>query len=283
MMKFNIDKLHSVQLEILKEFSAICDKENFVFYPFYGSLIGTVRHDGFIPWDDDIDVIVRLKDYNKLIQNADRIVREPYFLQTTDTDKQYNAVFAKLRKSDTTLIIKQLCNRDINHGVSIDIYPAIKVADDKKARKKQQFFTKIYFLTHINARAQNRGKVLGVLTGAFARFVPNAFKKKLEKLSFDIITAYEDTNSKEFYVLSGNSKFIYHTYNCSIFNESESHKFENIMLKIPKDYDMILRKDYGDYKKMPPKQERGVKLDTFLLFDPDTPYLNYKGKFYCVD
>ncbi len=283
MMKFNIEKLHSVQLEILKEFSRICNQENIVFYPFYGSLIGTVRHNGFIPWDDDIDVIVRFKDYHALIQNADRIFKEPYFLQTTDTDKQYNAVFAKLRKSDTTLITKQLCNRDINHGVSIDIYPAIKVADDKKARKKQQFFTKIYFLTHINAMAKNHGKVIEILTGAFARFVPNGIKKKLEQLSFDIITSYEGTDSKKFYVLSGDSKFIYHTYDCSIFKESEPHRFEDIILKIPKDYDVILRKDYGAYKKLPPKQEQGVKLDTFLIFDPDTPYLNYKGKFYCVD
>lgn len=278
---FNIQKLHAVQLEILKEFSRVCEQEEILWFPFFGSLIGTVRHDGFIPWDDDIDLIVRYKDYEKLMNSADKLFKYPFFFQTTKNDPQYKAVFAKLRKSDTTLITENLSSCDINHGVSIDIYPAINASDNPNERKKQEFFTRLYYLTHIDSSAKNHGMAIKIVTRLFSTLCPQILKKKLENIAFKNVNICENENTKEFYVLSGAIGYIDHTYSNLIFRDYFKHRFEDLEVRIPRNYDEALRRDYGDYMELPPEDERGVKLESFLKFDPTKSYLEYKGIYYC--
>ncbi len=115
-------KLWAVLLDLLLQFDSVCKKHGLRYFLNSGSLLGAIRHKGFIPWDDDIDVEMPRDDYEKLMTLSDEY-KYPYFLQTPFTDKNSAYSFAKLRNSNTTMASKHFAFQDMNHGVLIDIFP----------------------------------------------------------------------------------------------------------------------------------------------------------------
>ena len=130
------EKLFLVLKENLRVFDEVCKKNNLTYYVMYGTLIGAVRHKGFIPWDDDVDVCMPRKDYNRLMELGNTIFDEPYFLQNPLTDKGYQKTFMRLRNSNTTEIPIKDVAFDRNHGVFLDIFPFDVVPDNKKERDR---------------------------------------------------------------------------------------------------------------------------------------------------
>ena len=122
-MNNDLNELKRIELEMLKTFIKICKKHNFMYFLVGGTCLGSVRHGGFIPWDDDIDVGMPRSDYNKFIKIASEELPGNMFLQTFFTDEQYPCAFAKIRNNDTTFIEKGLRKSNINHGIYIDIFP----------------------------------------------------------------------------------------------------------------------------------------------------------------
>ena len=118
-----LDKLHRVQVEILRDFDAVCEKHQLHYFAVYGTAIGAVRHGGFIPWDDDIDVLMPREDYNRLIDVFREGKLKGYHLQCIETDPGYWNFFAKLRKNGTTFITKEERYVKSHQGVFIDIFP----------------------------------------------------------------------------------------------------------------------------------------------------------------
>ena len=117
-----MNDLQKCQLNILKDFIKVCEKNNLRYYLVSGTCLGAVRHQGFIPWDDDIDVGMPREDYNKLI-TLQKDFNERYFIQTYKTDKKYLYNFAKIRDSETTYIENNFMTTQINHGVWLDVFP----------------------------------------------------------------------------------------------------------------------------------------------------------------
>ena len=117
-----MNELQKCQLEILKEFIRICKDNNLQYYLVGGTCLGAVRHKGFIPWDDDIDVAMPRDDYDKFITLQDQM-KKPYFIQTYKSDKNYIYNFAKVRDSSTTFVENFFACSQMNHGVWIDVFP----------------------------------------------------------------------------------------------------------------------------------------------------------------
>ena len=119
-------KVWAVELDLLAEFDRVCKKYNISYSLDSGSLLGAIRHKGFIPWDDDIDIIITRPNYNKLLDIVlkNNEFKEPYFFQCAYTDKNYIRGHAQLRNSDTTGILKSEVNCDcvFNQGIFIDIF-----------------------------------------------------------------------------------------------------------------------------------------------------------------
>ena len=114
-----LKKLKNEELEILDYFVEICKKNNLRYYIMYGTLLGAVRHHGFIPWDDDVDVCMTPSDYQKFIKifkNDDK-----FFLQTIESDKYFHTLFAKIRKNNTCMVEKENGYMKINKGINIDM------------------------------------------------------------------------------------------------------------------------------------------------------------------
>ena len=118
-----LNVLKEKELELLRLFLEVCARLELTYYVLGGTLLGAVRHQGFIPWDDDIDVGMPRKDYTVFLQQAQQHLPEDIFLQTCFTDPAFPANYAKLRNSSTTFMESAFKNRNINHGICIDIFP----------------------------------------------------------------------------------------------------------------------------------------------------------------
>lgn len=130
-MKENKDRLgldidlrliQEIELDILLEFDRICKKHGLKYQLYSGTLIGAVRHEGFIPWDDDIDVAMPRADYDKFIELKDELA-DDYFFQSYETDPQYINRFGKIRKNGTVFMEKLVQELDMHHGIYIDVFP----------------------------------------------------------------------------------------------------------------------------------------------------------------
>jgi lipopolysaccharide cholinephosphotransferase len=119
----NMKKVWFVQLDLLKEFDRICKKYNLTWYPIFGTLLGVIRHHGYIPWDDDVDVAMPRKDWDKFVNICDNELKHPYFLQTTLNEEQCYMMLVSLRNSDTTGNRKTCMSKRQNNGIAIDIMP----------------------------------------------------------------------------------------------------------------------------------------------------------------
>lgn len=133
-------KIWAVELDLLNEFSRVCQENNIQYFADGGTLLGAIRHKGFIPWDDDIDVMMFRDQYQKLCKIAKKAFRHPYFFQTEYTDPGSLRGHAQLRNSLTTGILKSEMYRkwNFNQGIFLDIFPIDSIPNDDKLFIKMQ-------------------------------------------------------------------------------------------------------------------------------------------------
>ena len=104
----SLNKLHKTEVEILKRIVCICEKNNFEYYMVGGTLLGAVRHKGFIPWDDDLDIAMPREDYNSFLNIAQSELGNDFFLQSCFSDRNYGRIFCKVRKNGTLFLEKNI-------------------------------------------------------------------------------------------------------------------------------------------------------------------------------
>ena len=129
-------EIWQVQLDLFEQFAKVCDRHDIDYTLDGGSLLGAIRHKGYVPWDDDIDVALMRDQYEKFLKYAKMELKPPYFIQNERTEPEYYRQYTQLRRSDTTAIIKVDLQYNYNCGISIDIFPLDKVPDNLTKRKK---------------------------------------------------------------------------------------------------------------------------------------------------
>lgn len=277
-----LKKTWAVEIDLLDQLIKVCKKYDLKLFVFAGTLLGAVRHKGFIPWDDDLDVIMTRQDFTKLQEVAMKEFKYPYFLQSSSSDKQYLIGYGRLRNSLTTAHILDYRSKNYNEGIYIDVYVADGcVNDDKllnKQLKKLDYLQRIANLYRKNNDAPSRTKRW--LKSVFIFFCSHSIFKlfRMEKVDdyyFKELTKYTETSDW--------LSTITHTF--SIVRRSEFRQiefdniiylpFESIMVPVPKGYDEMLKRMYGNYMEYPPEEDRGEWHNNMIYFDPDTPYKEY--------
>lgn len=274
--------LHAVELDILVELDRICKKNNLRYYMAFGTLLGAVRHKGFIPWDDDIDICMPYNDYVELVEACKKDLSEEFFLQTEVTDPESKLSYFKLRKNNTTLIVDYLADRDINHGINIDIYPLYNVPDEEQRRRIQLINTAVYLLFQAGQVPANHGLFMKIICGFLLGIIRGNLRNALKNKCHRAMSKYEDTQTKRKSLLFGNMSYCLKTYDATIFEKTVLLDFEGKKFCAPVGYDAYLTSFYGEYMKLPPKSDQGVKLNHIIKIDIDHPYSYYKGVLYCI-
>ena len=248
-----ISKVKKIELEMLLEFDSICKKNNLSYFLFAGTLLGAVRHKGFIPWDDDIDVCMPRNDYQTFMRIGQKELSSKLFLQNHNTDKGYTLPFAKIRNVDTTFIEYNAQRKHFNQGVFIDIFPMDGYPSDQKRRKKytfkQRMLKNVCYRSYLGNSLFSKLKSIPIyiVTGfkSAKRYI-NKYEKFVSKLEYgktDLIMIFDGIACDK-------------AYSYSSFNDKCKIEFEGYKLVSPKDYDRYLKEEFGDYMKLPPKENR---------------------------
>ena len=125
--KENLRELQQVQAKMLEDIVDICEKESITYFLMYGTLLGAVRHQGFIPWDDDVDITMPIEDYRRFLRLGQEKLGDEYFLQTSMTDPNFNFGFTRIRKNNTTFLRTEDRSYHIHHGIWVDVFPLVPV------------------------------------------------------------------------------------------------------------------------------------------------------------
>lgn len=252
--------IQKIELDSLDVLSKVCEKLNIKFFLYGGSLLGAVKYGGFVPWDDDLDVALVRKDYEKLIKEGPALLPEGYELQEPRLNKKTPYPYIKLRKTNTTMVEYMYRNIKINHGVYFDIYPIDNLPDDDEELLSNQ--NQLLKLIHILQRRQTaslfypvnglRGcikKALVFVKFVLMRTIPHQY---LVKKMNAVMTKYNGTETKR----QGNLFFPGPVnYFDGIYPPIEVD-FEGRKMLIPRGYKINLQNRYGDITKDPPKEKR---------------------------
>lgn len=271
-----IRKVWAVELDLLVQLDKMCKKHGLSYVAGAGTLLGAVRHKGFIPWDDDIDIYMLRPDYDKLMSLTSEF-KYPYFLQNTYTEKNLFRTHAQLRNSETTGYIKSDENRDINKGLFIDIFPLDGISDSGFKDRIQAFWNNVLvkLLRQYNYSCDlNKGKGFQLFKARlFKVFYLFVDKKFIFKLYEKNLKKYSVKGTK----LWGNRTLV---FDCP--KSRRPYKdwvnlmmvpFEFIKIPISKSYDSMLRQQYKDYMKIP--EQKGCNFHGGLTVSTDIPYYKY--------
>lgn len=278
----NTDAIRNIELDLLKQLQSVCEKYNLQYFGFYGTMIGAVRHSGFVPWDDDIDIVLFREDYNKLLEVAGKEFQEPYFLQTMFSDsKCFYGGYSKLRNSYTTAIdIKQwYCN--CNKGISIDIFPLDYCYKEFKynecLRKRIRFcqgiiLTKLYDISELSDIANITYWKKLIKIGK--KFTLNDLYNK-----FNILCTSCPEESEVAVLAKMNWQEPFTTYSKTYFENTVRMNFESLSIAIPRGYKECLNRGGIDYEKYPPEELRTPK-HSGCFYDTEVPYNEYEKRFF---
>lgn len=258
----DLKRLRNVEHEILDLIVSICVKYNLKYSLAYGTLIGAVRHMGFIPWDDDIDIQMPRDDYERFLQIWDELQPEGYILVNHRLNPDFTQNFSKIRKDHTIFLqTEKELNLNYHKGIFVDIFPVDRVAPKGVLRTTQYGMAAIHLLyTRGHASTPQGGSLL-------ERALLSLPKKYYPNLSLRTENFLRKWNARHnllnvCFCTIGSAK-IY--YPADMFDSLIEMKFENKEYKCFKNYDQILRADYGDYMKLPPIDERVYKHTTLML------------------
>lgn len=269
-----MNDLQKVELDLLKCFIDVCKKLDLDYFLVCGSALGAVRHGGFIPWDDDMDVGMYREDYNKFMELAPALLPEGIFLQNYRTDRNFPHYFAKLRNSNTTYIEKAFAHLDMNHGIFIDIFPLdgfpTKPSEIRKTRSlAKNYNRKISTAFQLSPDAPFKSKVLYIglrMLGIHKNLgrVNARFERMKTKHSAQYLDMIKDMGTKH------RSEAIPKSY----FGKGTNVLFEGISVRVPVNCDGYLTSLYGDWRTLPPlEKQKGHHY--YEICDTEKPYTHY--------
>ena len=269
-----IDRIQDVEHEILQQIAAICERHGLCYFAIGGTALGAVRHKGFIPWDDDIDIGMPRKDYEEFLRIAAAELPENYYIQHYSTEPKSPFYFTKVRKKNTLFVEYFLKDSSIRQGIFVDIFPFDNVPEGEWRKNLHfRFCRTVYQLylcksltTVFSSRFQQKDNRKGMVRKVIHFFLLPVPKKWLFRLLDRSVQMYNDRPSTEI------SHIVRRRLRVKL---SDLHPvcmlpFDEYEIPVPKNYDAYLRAQFGSYEELPPENKRYGHLPYRVEFE-------YKG------
>ena len=249
MKPITFNELRKIQCGVLQEVADFCEKSNLTYFLAYGTLIGAIRHNGFIPWDDDIDIAMPRPDYDRFIRTFNKM--HPYYSAIEfSIDDSYSIPFAKVYDNRTWL--NEFKYKKEKFGVYIDVFPI----DGVGGNAQMYMARKLDKILHAKKANFKNRSIFKNITNSIVKFL-------LIPFSVNDILKFCDKNARRFeFGTTSKAGNMLETYGAceavdtSVFLKTMFHKFEDCEFRIPVEYDKWLRSIYGDYMKLPPKEQQ---------------------------
>lgn len=249
-----LKEAQKIMVEMLIEINRVCEKYGIEYYLSDGTLLGAIRHKGFIPWDDDLDISMTRENYKKFEKVAVHEMNSQYFVQTIDTEKSYaiNGCPMKIRHLHSLFKEVERSNVKYHEGIFIDVFPMDRIPKSKGFIKFQKNIGKLFFKLKDSYDSQNSVK----------KFIQAIFKPVSYKLFQHILRSTLWVNERY-----GTDNYTYgvdtYFYNDFSYNEKnlfplQKLDFEGHKFLAPNNPDIILTELYGDYMQLPPESERYI-------------------------
>ncbi len=276
MSKESLRKIWDVELDLLEKLKSICKKYDLSYCASSGTLLGAVRHGGFIPWDDDIDVFLPWKDYKRLLEVAPSECQYPYFFQSFLTEAEGEASASRLRRSDTTgytLWEQENVGPEYNKGIFIDIFPLFNVPDSEQEKTVQKEAIMFFWKCMRGGIAQaqiKRGKV----NDDYAKYIPyyNSVSKYMSmidiKWAYLYACAMVDGDTKEVGATSSRVHLPSLMWDSNLYESYVDLPFENTTIRCPAEFVKVLDKQYGNWRV---PVENGSRHEMAVI-DTETPW-----------
>lgn len=277
-----VGQLQQKELEILVYLQKICKENSLRYWCAGGTCIGAIRHKGFIPWDDDIDIFMPRPDYEKLYSIWNEVAdTSRYVLSRTDKDRNNHQTDMQLVDINTTFINRHSAEVDTYHGVSIDIIPFEGCPDSKWGQLWQIYHSVMYSVFNVQRLPDHQGKLLRFATKLILGSVKSPERRyKIWKKHEKKMTKYDFYKSKTVKETVTSFRALFYKYPREIFEVKEV-PFENITVNIPVGAHEYLTRVFGDYMSLPDEKSRVAKHDVVYL-SLDEPFTKYRGTYYCT-
>lgn len=263
---FTLKRIQEAELEILKDFMDICDRHGLDYFGIAGTGIGALRHHGFIPWDDDIDVAMPRDDFEKLLPLVEKEMGDKYLIMNAERYPNYPLMTTRMTMRGTKFKEEALKNIDAPLGIFLDLYPLDKVSDNPKEARRQArdawFWSKILILRSIPFPMLGfsgwKAKIIHAICGLAhlvlsILHVPKTWIYK---------KAYEAETRSNHYTKTKNLDFFCDTtpymnlYAVKDIYPLRKLPFEDVELNFPHNLHNNLTGMYGDYMQLPPEEKR---------------------------
>ena len=247
-----VQKIQQIQLKMLEVFVWICEKEKLRYYVLGGTLLGAVRHHGFIPWDDDVDVGMPRADYEKFLSCAARYLPDYYFLQTYRTEKEDPFPFAKIRDSRTVYKEREINKLNLNHGVWIDIFPLDFCSGKLFWFDIKQRILQVRINCRLGLNLSVKHKIYQIISLLLCPSWYQAVKKRDDLMKGQ---SHDTRLTANFGGAWGRKEIMPSEW----YAEGTLLSFEHLQVRGPKEYKKWLTQIYGDYEQLPPVEQRIVR------------------------
>lgn len=254
-MENKLRKLQLTQLEILEYVDEFCKKHNIKYSLYAGTMIGAIRHKGFIPWDDDLDIFMPREEYERFIKLWNEYQHEKYLLQNKENTPNFTQSFTKIRKKNTRFIQEDDLNKDYHTGIFIDVFPVDRISNHPFHKKLFQLRVMVYQLMMREFAPKDGSLVVRLGCNLILKSTTVRTRKIIKSHLLKKITKNNQDNTLNMV----STEVLYCTkieYPANLFDDICEIEFENRKFSCVSQWDIALKLLYGDYMQFPPEEER---------------------------
>ena len=270
--KDTLRRLQQKELESLVYFDSFCKRHELRYFLLGGCVIGAIRHGGFIPWDDDVDIIMPRRDYERMLKLWKQHETGTRFLMLkTDGTVFTGNSFATLVDTSATMIKENQMYLDVPHGIVTDIFPLDGCPDGRFQRILQYYHAMMYSLYITEVVPTKHGGLIKLVSTVLLKLVPSRKRRtKIWQKHERKMTRYAFNTHVKCTELCAGPHYMRNEYPQAAFAEAEYHDFEGLSLPLPQGYDAYLTMAFGDYMTLPPEDQQAPHHDLAAL-DLDMP------------